>query len=93
MTTDPTPNGLDAPDLPALARRARWEVIKTVTAAKAGHIGGPLSMMDLLVSLYFDEFRIRPRSRIGPTGTGSSCPRAMRRSACTRCWRCGVSCP
>jgi transketolase len=47
-------------DLPALAQRARWEVIKTVTSNKAGHIGGPLSMMDLLVSLYFRELRIRP---------------------------------
>jgi len=47
-------------DLPALARRARWEVIKTVTSSKAGHIGGPLSMMDLLVSLYFKELKVRP---------------------------------
>ncbi|HZA72811.1 MAG TPA: transketolase [Propionibacteriaceae bacterium] len=48
------------PDLAALARQARWLVIKTVTEIKAGHIGGPLSMMDLLVSLYFGELRIRP---------------------------------
>ena len=48
-------------DLPALARRARWEVIKTVTSSKAGHIGGPLSMMDLLVGLYFGELRVRPQ--------------------------------
>jgi transketolase len=48
------------PDLAALARQARWQVIKTVTHTKAGHIGGPLSMMDLLVSLYFAELRIRP---------------------------------
>ena len=47
-------------DLPALARQARWQVIRTVTAAKAGHIGGPLSMMDLLISLYFSELKIRP---------------------------------
>lgn len=47
-------------DLHTLAQRARWEVIKTVDQAKAGHIGGPLSMMDLLVSLYFQELRIRP---------------------------------
>ena len=47
-------------DLAMLARRARWEVIKTVTSSKAGHIGGPLSMMDLLISLYFKELRIRP---------------------------------
>ena len=31
-----------------------------MTTNKAGHIGGPLSMMDLLVSLYFRELRIRP---------------------------------
>ena len=53
-------SGVDINDLPGLARRARWEVVKTVTANKAGHIGGPLSMMDLLVSLYFRELRIRP---------------------------------
>jgi transketolase len=43
-----------------VARRARWLVVKTVTGAKAGHIGGPLSMMDVLVSLYFGELRVRP---------------------------------
>jgi transketolase len=47
-------------DLPELAREARWQVIKTVTNRKAGHIGGPLSMMDLLVSLYFGQLNIRP---------------------------------
>jgi transketolase len=50
----------ERPDLAALAREARWQVIKTVTGSKAGHIGGPLSMMDLLVTLYFDELNIRP---------------------------------
>ena len=49
-----------ADELHTLAQRARWEVIQAVDKAKAGHIGGPLSMMDLLVSLYFDELRIRP---------------------------------
>jgi transketolase len=47
-------------NLTDVARRARWQVIKTVTTNKAGHIGGPLSMMDLLVGLYFRELRIRP---------------------------------
>ena len=60
MTTVSAPAGADVSDLPELARRARWEVVKTVAANKAGHIGGPLSMMDLLVSLYFRELRIRP---------------------------------
>lgn len=59
MTTETaTPPAVS--DLPAIARQARWEVIKTVTSSKAGHIGGPLSMMDLLVNLYFGELNIRP---------------------------------
>ena len=48
------------PDLASVAQQARWQVIKTVTGAKAGHIGGPLSMMDLLVTLYFEELRVDP---------------------------------
>lgn len=47
-------------DLEALARRARWLAVSTVAHAKAGHVGGPLSAMDLLVALFFEELRIRP---------------------------------
>jgi transketolase len=47
-------------ELTALARRARWLVMETVAAAGAGHVGGPLSAMDLLVYLYFRQLRIRP---------------------------------
>ncbi len=47
-------------DLEALARRGRLHVIETVAHAGAGHVGGPLSAMDLLVALYFGVLRIRP---------------------------------
>lgn len=47
-------------DLAALARRARWLVLSTVARAGAGHIGGPLSQMDLLVALYFRHLRVDP---------------------------------
>lgn len=60
MTTTTPESRQGRADLAELARRARWLVIKTVTNAKAGHIGGPLSMMDLLVSLYFDALAIKP---------------------------------
>jgi transketolase len=53
-------NVVAQPDLAQLAQRARWEVIKTVTNSKAGHIGGPLSMMDLLITMYFRQLNIRP---------------------------------
>jgi transketolase len=46
--------------LESLARRGRWLALKTVAESKAGHVGGPLSAMDLLVALYFDALRIRP---------------------------------
>ena len=59
MTSD-TAVAATSDDITALARQARWQVIKTVTNSKAGHIGGPLSMMDLLVSLYFERLNIRP---------------------------------
>lgn len=43
-----------------IARRARLLVLETVTASKAGHIGGPLSAMDLLVALYFGDLNVDP---------------------------------
>jgi transketolase len=47
-------------DLAALARRGRLHVIETVAHSGAGHVGGPLSAMDLLVALYFRVLRVRP---------------------------------
>lgn len=48
-------------ELEALARRGRLLVLETVARSGAGHVGGPLSAMDLLVVLYFRVLRIRPR--------------------------------
>jgi transketolase len=47
-------------ELETLARRGRLLVIESVARAGAGHIGGPLSAMDLLVALYFRVLRIDP---------------------------------
>jgi transketolase len=47
-------------DLARLAQRARWLALSTVARRKAGHIGGPLSAMDMLVALYFDTLRRDP---------------------------------
>lgn len=47
-------------DLETLARRARLLVIESVARAGAGHVGGPLSAIDLLVALYFRVLRVRP---------------------------------
>jgi transketolase len=50
----------DYRELEELARRGRQLVFESVATAGAGHIGGPLSAMDLLVGLYFRVMRIDP---------------------------------
>ncbi|MFD2758130.1 transketolase [Gulosibacter faecalis] len=53
-------------ELAALSRQARWSIIDTVTASKAGHIGGPLSATDLLISLYFAKLNVDPADPQNP---------------------------
>src|ERR1700730_9143618 len=50
----------DYKELEALARRGRWLVLSTVAKSGAGHVGGPMSAMELLISLYFRVMAIRP---------------------------------
>ena len=50
----------DLAELEALARRGRLHVIETVSHSGAGHVGGPLSAMDMLVALYWRVLDIRP---------------------------------
>jgi len=47
-------------ELEALARRTRREIVTAVAHAKGGHVGGPLSAVELLTALYFRVLRIRP---------------------------------
>ena len=54
-------------ELQAIASRARHLVLSTVARTKVGHIGGPLSAMDLLVALYFDVLDIDPGDPRSPT--------------------------
>ncbi len=42
------------------AAEARRLIIETVHHANAGHIGGPMSAVDVLVNLYFSEMNIDP---------------------------------
>jgi transketolase len=42
------------------ALEARREVVRAVSRAGAGHLGGPLSAVDLLVALYGGIMRVRP---------------------------------
>lgn len=44
-----------------LAREARFLVLSTAHHAKSGHVGGSLSSMDMLITLFFDQLHIDPQ--------------------------------
>jgi len=48
-------------ELAQLAAQTRRLIVETVHHAGAGHIGGPMSVTDILVSLYFEEMNVDPR--------------------------------
>jgi transketolase len=54
---------LDAVEIAHLedvARRIRVEAVRAVNTARGGHLGGPLSVAEILAVLYFRVLRIRP---------------------------------
>lgn len=53
-------------NLTALAYELRKDVINMICAGKAGHIGGDMSVMDILVTLYFDQMNISPENMDDP---------------------------
>lgn len=50
----------DAAALKAQARLARRHIVRTIVHARGGHLGGPLSAVDILVALYFHVMDVRP---------------------------------
>jgi transketolase len=50
------------PELQAIAKRIRRDIIEMIGAAKSGHPGGSLSAVELLVTLYFDYMNIDPKN-------------------------------
>ena len=48
-------------ELRQLSVQTRRLILETIHHAGAGHVGGPLSVTDILVSLYFNRLRINPR--------------------------------
>lgn len=54
------PAAPDIEELDDLARQARAHIVRTIAAAHGGHLGGPLSAIDMLTVLYHRILRIRP---------------------------------
>ena len=53
-------------NLKAKAYELREDVIKMIVEGKGGHIGGDMSVMDILVTLYFDQMNISPENMDDP---------------------------
>lgn len=49
-------------ELALTANEIRKEIIKTIASIGVGHVGGSLSIADLLAVLYFDEMRVDPKN-------------------------------
>jgi transketolase len=54
------PSSMRIDELRRIAIEGRRLVLRTAHGAAAGHIGGPLSAMDMLVALYWEILRIDP---------------------------------
>lgn len=52
--------------LAALGLRVRRSIVSTIDAAGAGHIGGDLSVTDILTTLYFGVLRVDPARPLAP---------------------------
>ena len=53
-------------DLTALSYHLRQHALDIVMAGKGGHIGGDMSVIDVLVTLYFDQMNISPENQDDP---------------------------
>lgn len=60
MTDQTTLAHPDVAELEELARQARVHIVRSIANAHGGHLGGPLSAIDMLIALYFRVLRIKP---------------------------------
>jgi transketolase len=61
VTTPPT-----LPDLTALARRLRGQLVEMSHAARAPHLGSALSCLDIVIAAYWAGLRVNPESPQDP---------------------------
>ena len=52
--------------LSAMAYELREDVIDMIVEGKAGHIGGDMSVMEILTEIYFDQMNISPENMNDP---------------------------
>ena len=52
---------MDIPQLKAIAKELRVDIIRMLVEAGSGHPGGSLSCIDIIVTLFFHKMRHRPK--------------------------------
>lgn len=57
---------MDLRELSRLAYDLRKDVVDMIVAGKSGHIGGDMSVMEILVTLYFDQMNISAENQDDP---------------------------
>ncbi len=60
MSNDTSLTGPDVAELEDLASQARAHILRAIHNAQGGHVGGPLSVIDMLTALYQRILNIRP---------------------------------
>lgn len=58
--------GISMKNLTALAFDLRKDVLEMIMAGKTGHIGGDMSVMEILVALYFKQMHVDPQNPDDP---------------------------
>jgi len=58
----PTAAATETGELEAIARRVRIQVVKMIGCSGVGHLGGSMSIVEILAVLYFRELRIDPKN-------------------------------
>ena len=53
-------------ELSRLAYDLRKDTVDIIVSGKGGHIGGDMSVMEILVTLYFDQMNISPENADSP---------------------------
>ncbi len=56
------PAATESGELEAVARRLRVQVVKMIGCSGVGHLGGSMSIVEILAVLYFRELRIDPKN-------------------------------
>ena len=74
-------------NLKALAYELREDVIDMIVEGKAGHIGGDMSVMEILTEIYFDQMNISPENQDDPNRDMFVMSKATLWRPTTQCWR------